>query len=81
MNKRYHIGDIVTFIRDREVVKFLESPDLLSGTGILTDVKYIDGPQKTKYIYHVKLNCGRVIKIRDRDLSNINIQLDSLADI
>lgn len=77
--QQYKEGDTVTFVRKANQVAMLESPDVLSGSGIVVDVDYVFGDQKTKYIYFVELPGGRVVKVRDRDMSEININIDDMV--
>ena len=79
--QQYVKGDIVTFVRKKNQVAMLESPDLLSGTGTVVAANYILGDQKTKYLYHVQLESGRIVKVRNSDMSDINVRIESLVDL
>ena len=79
--QQYEKGDIVTFVRKKNEVAMLESPDLLSGTGTVVAANYILGEQKTKYIYHVQLESGRIVKVRDSDMTDIDKRIESLVGL
>lgn len=76
--QQYNEGDTVTFIRPSKS-KYLRNPEIHSGCGVVVDIEYIWGVQKTKFMYHVDIGNGIILPVRDRDITTMQIDIDAMV--